>query len=412
MRAAVLIALLLAVVAARAQPVAPSAPSYLAREVPPWARVAITKTVRGFDRPIAIASAKDGSDRLFVAEQSGLVRVVDRTGSIAPQPFVDVRALLGAVGGEQGLLGLAFHPRFGSTDARLFFAYTDLDGNNAYAQATAAADRRSVPASSVRKLFAVQDFAPNHNGGHLAFGPDGLLYLGTGDGGGGGDPQHNAQNDSSLLGKMLTIDVDSAAFKSALGTVTPTVWAKGLRNPWRYAFDAVTGDLWIADVGQDLWEELHRVDGARVKPSVHPNFGWSVVEGTHCFKRPAKSYRPWHGKIPAADTSACDSAGFEPVVFEYPHGEQDCSITGGVVYRGQRLVALQGTFVFGDYCSGRVWGARHGVVGDEVAPLLALKFPIAAFGTDDAGEMWIADHSGAIHRLGARDPAADPPAPF
>lgn len=353
----------------------------LATKVAPWVELTLEKALPGFRQPLMITNAGDGSGRIFVVEQGGLVRSV-KDGVIQPQPFLDARGLLGRVGGEQGLLGLAFHPRF-RENGRLFIAYTDKDEDDAVAEVRAVADRTRADMTTLRVLFAVRDFAANHNGGNLAFGPDGKLYAGVGDGGGANDPKRTAQDDGSLLGKMLVVDVDKLPER---GVVTPEVWAKGLRNPWRYSFDRQTGDLWLADVGQSRFEWVFEISRARQKPGI--NFGWSVVEGAHCF-------RPREG---------CDASGFERTVFEYPHGEDGCSVTGGHVYRGRTFPALQGTYVAGDYCSGRIWTIRKtGERAYQVALALEARFPISSFGEDEAGEIWVADHGGgSIRRLALR----------
>jgi glucose/arabinose dehydrogenase len=328
-------------------------------------------TIPGFSQPLFVTHAGDKSGRIFVVEQGGLVRVV-KDGKLQDEPFLDASRLLGRVGGEQGLLGLAFHPKF-AENGRLFIAYTNQNKDDAVSELVASPDRRKVDVATLRPLFAVDDFAGNHNGGMLAFGPDGKLYIGTGDGGGANDPQRTAQDDKRLLGKMLVLDVDGP------NASTPTIWAKGLRNPWRYAFDRATGDLWIGDVGQNRYEMVYVARKARLADK-NVNFGWSVVEGAHCF-------RPEEG---------CSAKGFEPVVMEYAHGADGCSITGGAVYRGKAFPALVGTYVVGDYCSGRVWTISND--GAKVALALESGVNISSFGEDEDGELWLCDHNGGTIR--------------
>lgn len=356
-------------------------PAPLAQPSAPWVTLSLAPALPGFRAPVQVTHANDGSKRLFVVEQAGLVRVVtfsnEGVAAIDAAPFLDARALLGAAGGEQGLLGLAFHPRF-AANGRLFFAYTDKGEANAVAEVRVGKDGRA-DLMTLRTFFAIADFASNHNGGMLAFGPDGKLWIGTGDGGGGGDPKRTAQDEQSFLGKMLVLDVDALPAASA----TPTIAFKGLRNPWRYSFDRSTGDLWIGDVGQNAWESLYFVDRSRLQQRL--NFGWSVTEGAHCFR-------------PGAN--ACDAAGFERVVFDYPHGPDGCSITGGYSYRGKASPALVGSYVVGDYCSGRVWIIKRDAAskGFRVAKALDSGLQISSFGEDEAGELWLVDHSGGSIR--------------
>lgn len=350
--------------------------------VRPWS---MGPAISGFDRPVLVTHAGDGSGRSFVVEQGGLIRVV-AGGVVAPKPFADLRAILSASGGEQGLLGLAFHPGF-ARNRRLFVAYTGPNGANTVAELRTDPAGATVVDVKPRVLLAIDDFAANHNGGHLLFGADGRLWVGTGDGGGGGDPKKTAQDDGSRLGKMLRIDVDAA--DPAAGV---TVWGKGLRNPWRYAFDGASGDLWIADVGQNEWEEVNVVVGvvspvpsavvaadtgghvekAPTSGGQPRNFGWSRMEGRVCY---------------GADT--CKTAGLILPVFVYPHDRKNgCSITGGVV--------VDGRFLFSDYCSGRVWAIRRSSGGTRVAVVLESDRRVSSFGVDEAGQVWLVDHGGAI----------------
>ena len=371
------VTLALACGCARAAP-PPAATAALAA---PWVNLDAAAAIPA-NQPVAVVSARDGSKRLFVVEQGGLVRVL-QDGVLLGAPFLDARKLLGASGGEQGLLGLAFHPSF-KENGRLFIAYTDAGKDNAFAELRATPDRLQADPATLRVLFVVDDFAGNHNGGHLTFGPDGKLWIGTGDGGGAGDPQRTSQNPASLLGKMLRLDVDS--LPAAPLPAVPELWAKGLRNPWRYSFDRKTGDLWIADVGQNPWEEVHVVERPVEQRGL--NFGWSVMEGAHCF-------RP---------ESGCATTGLVTPVFEYSHDEGGCSITGGFVYRGKAFPELQGSYVVADYCSGRFWTVKRDGARYVWAPAGRIEAKISSFGEDEDGELWIADHDSGVRRLNAWRP--------
>jgi glucose/arabinose dehydrogenase len=349
----------------------------------------LERVVEGLDSPLLVTHAGDGSGRLFVVEQAGRIRVV-ADGRLLEQPYLDISRRITA-GGERGLLGLAFHPRFGAGDRRLFVNYTDGSGNTVVSSflSTGPSAEAVDPGSEVVLLRIKQPYA-NHNGGVLAFGPDGFLYVGTGDGGSGGDPLDSGQRLDSLLGKILRIDVDGTDGRLAYAIppdnpfagrsdARPEIWAYGLRNPWRMSFDRRTGELWIGDVGQGSWEEIDRLgpsDGGA-------NLGWSRMEGRHCY-----------------GGRDCDPAAYVGPITEYSHAE-GCSVTGGHVYRGDRWPALAGTYLFADYCSGSVWGIAS--AAQEFAPpvsLLASGRNIVSFGEDEAGEIYIADISGGgIYRI-------------
>jgi glucose/arabinose dehydrogenase len=349
----------------------------------PATSISLTQVAGGFTNPLAITNAGDGSGRLFVVEQGGAVRIV-RNGTVAAQPFLNISSLVTA-GGEQGLLGLAFPPGF-SIRQSIYVNYINRAGigNTVIARFAVGIDPDLAnPASRQELLTIVQPFA-NHNGGQLAFGPDDLLYIGSGDGGSGGDPQGNAQNTSSLLGKILRVDVLSGASPYAVPAGNPfgnEIWAYGLRNPWRFSFDRLTSDLYLADVGQSTREEINfqpAGSGAGV------NYGWNIMEGSLCFLSPS-----------------CSSAGLTLPVAEYDHGNGDCSVTGGYVYRGSSP-ALRGTYLYGDFCSGRIWGLRHNGVAWENRLLLDSTLQISTFGEDEGGELYVADYAaGAIFRISA-----------
>jgi glucose/arabinose dehydrogenase len=343
--------------------------------------VTLEPVVDGLRSPLAAVAAHDGSNRIFIVEKGGLIRIV-RDGELMPDPFLD---LSGAVsgGGEQGLLGLAFHPD-DPDDPRFFVNYTDPAGDTWVSSFTVDPSNpdRADPDSEVRLLFIAQPYA-NHNGGALAFGPDGYLYIGVGDGGSGGDPHGNGQKLGTLLGKVLRIDVDSTSGDRAYGIpadnpfvstqfALPEIYALGLRNPWRLSFDRDTGDLWIGDVGQNAWEE---VDVARAG-ALGQNFGWNRMEGNHCF-------RPSDG---------CDTTGLTLPVTEYSHDTGGCTVIGGYVYRGTAQPALTGGYLFADYCSGTIWAISPS--GDEIREPTVVGqsgVSISSFGEDEAGELYVTD---------------------
>jgi len=346
----------------------------------------------GFASPIDIVATGEGPGQLFVVEQGGTIRIL-RNGAVAATPFLDVRNLI-ASGGERGLLGLALHPDF-AHNGRFFVNYTRAgDGATVIASFTVSAANRNVAdPSSRRELLTIAQPFENHNGGALRFGPDGYLYIGMGDGGSGNDPDNRAQNPLDLLGKILRIDVDAAppygippgnAFASP-GQGRMEIWALGLRNPWRFSFDRVTGDLYIGDVGQN---EVEEVDFVPRGTAGGLNFGWRVMEGDRC--------------TGLGGGAPCNSLAYTPPVATYEHNE-GCSVTGGFAYRGSAVPVMQGRYVFGDFCSGRMWTMsrdRDGRWQKEI--LLNTGHQIAAFGEDSAGELYWSDLAGGkIYRLAA-----------
>ena len=350
--------------------------------------IALQLVTDGLADPIGITSAGDGSGRLFVNERTGGVRVIEADGSLRPTPFVDLSDRVLA-GGERGLLGLAFHPGF-ARNGRLFVHYSrGGDGATVVSELHAAADLQSADPASERVILSVSQPYANHNGGQLAFGPDGYLYLGLGDGGGGGDPLENAQNPRVVLGKILRLDVDGSRDGKrgyALpadnaygprgphpGDGAPEVWALGLRNPWRFSFDRLTGDLYIGDVGQGQWEEIDRQPAGA---EAGANYGWNQTEGFHCF------------------LFDCNRDAFVDPIAEYPHEGGSCSVTGGYVYRGTAQPALAGAYLFGDYCSGVIY-TLHPDSG-RLDPRLVLRsdLAISSFGEGEDGEIYVADISG------------------
>jgi glucose/arabinose dehydrogenase len=340
----------------------------------------------GFTSPVVITHA--GDSRLFVVDQPGSVLIVDSAGNVNPEPFLDISTRV-IYGGEQGLLGLAFHPDYsnngyfyvnyiGAGDSTHISRFNRLSGNPDMAD----------PQSEMKIMTIAQPYK-NHNGGNLAFGPEGYLYIGLGDGGSGGDPENRAQNPLSLLGKILRIDVDhgnpytipdSNPF-NGLDSVRNEIWALGLRNPWRFSFDRKTGDLWIADVGQNIWEEINFQPAG--SPGGH-NYGWRCYEGD----------RPYN------QDSCALSDTFAFPVYQYVHGEE-CSVTGGFVYRGDSLSANYGKYFFADYCSDRIWTLHPdtaGWISEDFGRFTGNGF--STFGEDRNGELYVAGHSkGIIYRI-------------
>lgn len=333
-------------------------------------------------QPVAMA-VRSGDPALYVAEKRGRVRAI-RGGQVDPTSILDIAGAV-STGTEQGLLGIAFAP----DGAHLYVNYTDAGGDT-YVVEYVMAGGQADPASRRELLFVHQPGA-TQNGGHLAFGPDGRLWIGMGDGGGGGDPDDNAQNLGTLLGKMLRIDPrpdGSSAYTIpsdnpfvATSGARPEIWAYGLRNPWRYSFDRQTGDIWIADVGQNAREE---VDFQPAGSGGAQNYGWARLEGT----------RPYSGAPPANAI---------PPIYDYGRSGGNCSITGGYVYRGSRIPGLAGAYVFADYCVGQIRAIRQsgGQIVDERTFSASAK-PLASFGQDPGGELYALSLDGGIFRI---DPA-------
>lgn len=351
--------------------------------------ISLMMTAGGFFRPLGITHAGDGSGRLFIVEQGGLVKIV-KNGAVLPTPFLNVMSQLKSSLGEQGLLGLAFPPGYGTSTTVLYTNYTGASGvgDTVISRFTTSSDPDVTdPASEEVLLLVSQPFA-NHNGGQLAFGPDNYLYIGLGDGGSGGDPLNNAQNTLSLLGKMLRIDVltQPSGYTIPAGNpfvgnaaYRPEIWALGLRNPWRFSFDGATGNLFIADVGQGTYEEIN----FQAADAGGANYGWNIMEGRHCY-----------------NAASCDQTALTLPVVEYAHGLGDCSVTGGVVYRGDAIPSLQGVYLYGDYCSGRIWGLILSGATAESRLLLEAGFMISTFGEDEAGNVYVADYlNGNIYRI-------------
>lgn len=356
-------------------------------------RLTLELVTSGLSAPVGIVNAGDGSGRLFVHERDGRIRVIVANGTLQAAPFVDLSDRIEA-GGERGLLGVAFHPDF-ATNRRLFVHYSHIgDGATVVSELTASADGSSADPASERVLLTIPQPYANHNGGQLAFGPDGYLYIGLGDGGSGGDPLGNGQNRQTLLGKILRIDMDGvhAAGKEygipsgnpyASGGVSPgdglpEIWAYGLRNPWRFSFDRSNGDLYIGDVGQGAWEEIDRQPaGSRGGE----NYGWNAHEGNHCF------------------SEACDQVIAIAPIAEYSH-DLGCSVTGGYVYRGTLQPQLAGVYLFGDYCSGTIFSVPADGGAHVPKAVADTGRQISSFGEGEDGEIYLVDlGGGGLYRV-------------
>ncbi len=353
-------------------------------QAPPALRV--EPVVSGLSNPLFLTAPASDS-RLFILEQAGRIRIVEN-GTLLPTPFLDLVGQISA-GGERGLLGLAFHPAY-ATNGFFYVYYTAPNGDITIERYTVTAGNPNVANEGSAHLILTVGHSSedNHNGGMLAFGTDGKLYIGTGDGGGGGDPDENGQDPGTLLGKLLRIDVDAAdpyeippdnPFVATAGA-RGEIWALGLRNPWRWAFDRPTGRLYIADVGQNAWEEVN------VAPATTGglNYGWDVMEGRHC-------YEP---------SSGCSQSGLMLPVLEYGHGE-GCSVTGGFVYRGAAIPALQGTYFYADYCAGWVRSFRYAnnAATEQQEWAFGALGNILSFGEDAAGELYILSANGTVYRI-------------
>jgi glucose/arabinose dehydrogenase len=348
--------------------------------------------VSGLDQPTYLTSPP-GDSRLFVLEQTGKIMIV-QDGKLLPTPFADLSKLVATDGGEQGLLGLAFHPQF-AQNGRLFVYYTARNQHEQVWELHAAPGANTI--SGARRLVLdMADPYPNHNGGDMQFGADGDLYIGTGDGGSERDPQNRPQNLQSPLGKLLRIDVDAHPSGHPYGIPAGNPFAKGgaglgilyswgLRNPWRWSFDRTTGDLWIGDVGQDRYEEVDHVTLAAARKA---NFGWSRYEGTHIFKPSEKLVGGGHTVWPVA---------------QYPH-TVGCSITGGYVYRGPAIAGLSGLYVYTDFCSAALWtlapGSKVPTDVTSVAKAVDLRSP-SSFGEGSDGTLYLVSHQGTVYRFAA-----------
>jgi glucose/arabinose dehydrogenase len=358
--------------------------------------------ISGLNSPVAVRHAGDGRGRLFIVEQAGVIRIWDGTG-LVPTPFLNISSIVDSEYNEQGLLGLAFHPNYAS-NGYFYVNYTydpgaGLDRTRIARYSVSAGNPDVADTAETVILEIEQDFS-NHNGGDIHFGPDGYLYICMGDGGSGGDPNDRAQDRTKLLGKMLRIDVDGATRKGrgfiekcglvqnydipvdnpfvGDGNACDEIWAYGMRNPWRFSFDRQTGALFIGDVGQELWEEI---DFQPAASSGGENYGWRCYEGTHEY-----------------NLTGCSGPFVDPIL-EYSQASGGCSVTGGYSYRGHGIAGFGGTYVYGDYCSGKIWfalpaGGWSAVLWDDTS------LGISTFGEDEDGEIYVADlFGGTVSRF-------------
>jgi len=359
-------------------------------ETPPPPEAAVSEiqlahVAGGIPRLTYLTHAFD--ERLFVTQQRGRIQVlVD--GQVLSEPFLDITDRVAVNAPEQGLLSVAFHPNY-AENGYFFVNYTDANGDTVISRFQVGGDANRADAASETVLMNIGQPYGNHNGGQLQLGPDGYLYVGMGDGGSGGDPENNGQNPRTLLGALLRLDVDQGneEVPYAIPPDNPFVgdekgrneiWAIGLRNPWRFSFDRQTDDLYIADVGQQQYEEVH------FAPAGHPgglNYGWNIMEGAHCY-----------------GSSTCNTEGLVQPVAEYDHG-QGCSITGGYVYRGSQFPELAGNYFFGDFCSGNIWSLFNS--GNEWQQTVVAQFDgsITSFGEDAAGELYVLTQEGEIYQI-------------
>lgn len=345
-----------------------------------------------FDRPVDFQHAGDNSNRTFIVEQKGVISVFPNDPTVtAKQVFLDIETKVKDQGNEEGLLGLAFHPDYES-NGFFYVNYTASNPNRTVIsrfQVSASNINQANPSSELVILEIAQPFS-NHNGGQLAFGPDGYLYIAVGDGGSGGDPQNHGQNTTTLLGTILRINVNSRTgslqysipsdnpFFNSTDSKRKEIYAYGLRNPWRFSFDTQNGRLWTGDVGQNRAEEIDIITNGG-------NYGWRTMEGFECFN-PANN---------------CNQTGLAMPIWEYGHAAGDVSVTGGFVYRGASLDQLKGLYVYGDFASGRIWTLNHTDLNNPVnTELLRVSFPIASFGVDQQNELYICGFDRKIYKFG------------
>ncbi|CUS02127.2 Glucose/sorbosone dehydrogenase-like protein [Candidatus Promineifilum breve] len=357
----------------------------------PVASVALEPVIaQGLLQPTFLTHAFD--ERLFVTEQVGLIRIIE-DGQLLETPFLDITDRVGATASEQGLLGLAFHPDYADEGAanqgQFYVNYTDFNGDTHIARFSVMADDpyRADPDSEVDYLTVDQPY-PNHNGGMLAFGPDGYLYAGLGDGGSANDPLGAGQSLTTVLGKILRLDVAAEAEAYAIPAdnpfvatagAQPEIWAYGVRNPWRFSFDRQTGDLFMGDVGQNIWEEVNFQPAASAGGE---NYGWNIMEATHCF-----------------ESETCDQTGLTLPIFEYQH-DQGCSVTGGYIYRGLLYPEMGGNYFVADYCSGIIWRLFPQGGGWLADVVLDSDLIISSFGEDVNGEVYAISYgNGGIYRI-------------
>ena len=353
---------------------------------PVWPEIELNLFAQGLFQPVHLAA--DGSGGLFVVERRGRILRLSSSGSVLGT-FLDITDRVLSADTEQGLLSVAFDPDF-ATSGHFYVNYTAGTGAGETQIWRFSVDpanlSRALPGSEVLILAIPQPYT-NHNGGQIAFGPNGKLFIGMGDGGGAGDPDENAQDPYTLLGKLLRVD------PRQLPVDISTWYAQGLRNPWRFSFDRLTGALFLGDAGQDNVEEI---DYLPAGTSAGTNFGWDAMEGTHCFP---------------PDKTNCQPALYTAPVAEYTHASSNCAVTGGFVYRGTQVPDLYGTYLYGDFCSGRIWGLRQDGGGWTNAELLQSGLSISSFGEDDDGELYVVDYGGAVYRIQKKSLVVPTPTP-
>jgi glucose/arabinose dehydrogenase len=349
--------------------------------------IQLSKVVAGLSAPTAIiAMPTTGDARLFVVEQAGTIRVVTAQKNLDATPFLDIKSKV-LSGGEMGLLGLAFHPQVADNNY-FYINYIDKSRNTIIARYSITRSTGRADPNSEHILLKLHQPYENHNGGDLAFGPDGYLYIGLGDGGSGSDPQNHAQNRDDLLGKMLRINVDSGdtyvipddnPFVKEGGK--PEIWALGLRNPWRFSFDRKTGDLYVADVGQGTYEEI---DFQPANSKGGQNYGWACREAGHILI-----------------TAVCkDTESYQAPIIEYDHSQDRCSVTGGYVYRGNKYPAIAGKYFYSDFCGGQIYYTERSNGAWATTLAASTDLSISTFGQDTAGELYLADYNtGTIYQL-------------
>ena len=355
---------------------------------PSTSTIKLTPIASGLENPVLITSAHDGTGRLFIVQQTGAIRVFD-SGSVLAGNLLNLSGSI-SHGDEQGLLGLAFHPNF-KNNRKFYVNFTNTSGNTVIREyKTSKSNPNRVQSGSGRTVLKVNQPYSNHNGGNLAFGPGGYLYIGLGDGGDAGDPGNRAQRTNTLLGKMLRINVNTRTGHKAYGIPKSNpyvgkpgkneIFMRGLRNPWRYSFDRSNGNLWIGDVGQGNWEEIDRTTSGN-----GVNWGWHVMEGYRCY----------------SPSSGCHKDGKKKPVATYSHSSGRCAVTGGYVYRGSNIPALKGWYVFGDYCSGEIWAISSSASDHKTKHLLRNSgASITSFGESAGGELYVVvGRGGNIYRI-------------
>jgi glucose/arabinose dehydrogenase len=380
--------LLLIVIVAAATLPTPTLALNEASIVPPK-NIKFETTATGLINPLYLTHAGDGSGRLFIVQRDGKI-LIYKNGSLNSTPFLDISGIIEDTSGEQGLLGLAFDPNY-ETSGKFYVVYTVTGNAVTLARFTVSGDP-DIANTTAAPLLSIPKTHTNHNGGMIAFGPDGYLYMAVGDGGGGGDPDDNGQDKDSLFGKILRLDVSGSGYTSPAANPFASdpngkdeIWAYGLRNPWRFSFDRSTGDLYTGDVGQGKQEEINF---QLASSTGGENYGWRIMEGNLC-------YNPSSNCTPPSD--------YEPPIHAYDHGIDDefgCSVTGGYVYRGSNFPALQGVYLYGDFCLGEIWGlVNNGSVWTSTL-LADTDFYISSFGEDESGELYVVDYvGGTVYRL-------------